>query len=84
MVHKPTQSFFETLLERAWEIQRHRDQAVAKFAECTVDASPATLIENYITHHRVNYFNYTNKSKIDCAREPYHEALETREPSLVK
>ena len=65
-------SSFETLLERTRERHRYRDNefiAVTDFAELTVDVSPATLIENYATYHRVCYSNYTSKSKIDRARK---------------
>ena len=53
LVDKPTESSFETLLERIRERHRYRDQADANFAERTVDVSPATLFENHATYHRV-------------------------------
>ena len=54
------------------------------FAERTVDPSPATLIENHATYHRICYSNYTNKGKIDVARKRYREAVETGATSVVK
>ena len=84
LVDKPTESSFEALLEMTRERHRYRDQVVANFAERTVDVSPATLIENHVTYHRVWYSNYTNKSKIDHARKRYHEAVETGDTSVVK
>ena len=84
LVNKPTESSFETLLERTRQRHRYRDQAGANFAECTVDVSPATLIENHATYHRVCYSNYPNKSKIDRERKRYHEAAETGDTSVVK
>ena len=61
LVDKPTESSFETLLERTRERHRYRDQAVANFAESTVDVSPTILIDNHATYHRVCYSNYTKK-----------------------
>ena len=77
LVRKPAESSFEILLESPRGRHRYMDQAVANFAERTVDASPATLIENHATYHQVCYSNYTNKSKIGRARKQYHEAVET-------
>ena len=51
LVDKPTESSFETLLERTRERHRYRDPAVVKFAQRTADISPATLIENHATYH---------------------------------
>ena len=84
LVDKPTESFFEILLDRTRERRRYRYQAVANFAWRTVDASPATLIENHAAYHQVCYFNYTNKIKIDRARKRYHEVVETGDTSVVK
>ena len=84
LVDRLTESSFETLLERTRERQRYRDQAVANFAERTVDVSPATLIENHATYHRVCYHNLTNKSKIDLATKRYHEAVEIRKTKSWK
>ena len=84
LVDKPTESSYETLLEGTRERHRQRDQAVASFVERTVDVSPATLIENHATYHRVCYSNYTDKSKIDRAKKQYHEAVETGDTSAIK
>ena len=84
LVDKPTGSSFKTLFERTRQRHKYRDQAVVKSSERTVDVSPATLIENHATYHRVCYSNYTNKSKIDRARKQYHEAVETGDTSVVK
>ena len=84
LVDKPTESSYETLLEGTRERHRQRDQAVANFVERTVDVSPATLIENHATYHRVCYSNYTDKSKIDRTKKQYHEAVETGDTSTIK
>ena len=77
LVEKPTESSIETLFERTRQKHRYWDQAVANFAEQTVDISPATPVENHATYHWVCYSNYTNKSKIDRAKKRYPEAVET-------
>ena len=84
MVGKPTESSFEILLERTRERNRYRDQAVANFAERTVDVSPTTLIVNHATYHRVCCSNYANTSKVDRPRKRYHEAVKTGDTSVVK
>ena len=81
LVDKPTEPSFETLLEKTGERHRYRDQAVANFAKRTADVSPSTLTENHATYHRVCY--YTNKNKIDRARNRYHQAVETGDTSVV-
>ena len=84
LVKKPTESSFETLLERTRKRYRYEYQDIANFAERTVDVSPATLIENYATYHRLCYSSYTNKSHIGRARKRYHQAVETGDTSVIK
>ena len=69
LVDKPTESSFETLLERTRERHRYRDLAVVKFAQRTADISPATLIENHATYHRVRIQLYNaliDEMIVDC------------------
>ena len=82
LVDTPTESSFETMLERTREIHRYRDQKVTNFAERTV-VSPATMIENNTNYHRV-CFKCTNKGKIDRVRKRYHEEVETGNTTVVK
>ena len=66
-------------------LKRHgKDTDIEIKQQSIVDVSPATLIENHATYHRICYSKYTNKSKIDRATKRYHKAVETGDTSVVK
>ena len=66
-------------------LKRHgKDTDIEIKQQSIVDVSPATLIENHATYHRICYSKHTNKSKIDRATKRYHKAVETGDTSVVK